>query len=43
MIDQLTQAGVSVNKDEFMAYKKGDAAKRAEQLLEGIKWVPDFM
>ncbi|MEG5704673.1 ParB/RepB/Spo0J family partition protein [Enterobacter hormaechei] len=43
MIDQLTQAGVSVNKDEFMAYKKGDAAKRAEQLIEGIKWVPDFM
>ena len=43
MIDQLNQAGVSVNKDEFMAFKKGDAAKRAEQLIDGIKWVPDFM
>jgi ParB family chromosome partitioning protein len=43
MLDQLTQAGVSVNSDEFMAYKKSDAAKRAETLIENVQWVPEFI
>lgn len=43
MLDQLTQAGISVNKEEFMALKKADAAKRAESLINGIQWVPEFM
>lgn len=43
ILDQLTQAGVSVNKEEFMALKKADAAKRAESLIDGIQWVPEFM
>ncbi|EHM1530203.1 ParB/RepB/Spo0J family partition protein [Salmonella enterica subsp. enterica serovar Typhimurium] len=42
MYDQLTQAGIEVNKDEFLALKKSDAAKRAEMLISDIEWVPEF-
>ncbi|AXF75051.1 hypothetical protein LU604_17895 [Erwinia tracheiphila] len=43
MLDQLTQTGVSVNREEFMALKKSDAAKRAESLIDSIQWLPEFM
>lgn len=42
MFDQLTQAGIEVNKDEFLALKKSDAAKRAEILISDTEWVPEF-
>lgn len=42
MYDQLTQAGIEVNKDEFLALKKSDAAKRAEMLITDIEWLPEF-
>lgn len=43
MLDQLTQAGVVIQAEEFLALKKGDAAKRAEELISKIQWVPEFM
>ncbi|QZN95434.1 hypothetical protein [Symbiopectobacterium purcellii] len=43
MLDQLSQAGVVIKAEEFLALKKGDAAKRAEDLISNIQWVPEFM